>query len=92
MLDKNNIQEVTVIGAMRHICIDATVRAAVDFGYKTTTVHDACVMLDLVFGVTQVPAAQVHATIMAAIAFNYGEVTDTDTWLSRSYSVNTNKK
>lgn len=65
------------------MCIDATVRAAVDFGYKTTTVHDACATLDLDFGVTQVPATQVHATIMAAIAFNYGEVIDTDTWLSR---------
>ena len=83
MLDKNDIQEVTVIGAMSHICIDATVRAAVDFGYKTTTVHDACATLDLEFGGTQVPAAQVHATIMAAIAFSYGEVINTNTWLSR---------
>lgn len=73
----------TVTGAISYMCIDATVRAAVDFGYKTTMVHDACATLDLEFGGTQVPAAQVHATIMAAIAFNYGEVIDTDTWLLR---------
>lgn len=55
MLDKNNIKEVTVIGALSHMCIDATVQAPVDFSYKTKTVH---------------------ATIMAAIAFNYSEVID----------------
>ena len=83
MLDKNDIQEVTVVGAMSHMCIDATVRAAVDFGYKTTTIHDACATLDLEFDGTKVPAAQVHATIMAAIEFMYGEVIDTKTWSAR---------
>lgn len=83
ILDKDGIQEVIVIGAMSHLCIDATVRASVDFGYKTTTVHDACATLDLEFGGTKVPAAQVHATIMAAIEFMYGEVIDTNAWLSR---------
>ena len=83
ILDKDGIQEVIVIGAMSHMCIDATVRASVDFGYKTTTVHDACATLDLEFGGTKVPAAQVHATIMAAIEFMYGEVIDTKAWLSR---------
>lgn len=82
ILDKDGIQEVIVIGAMSHMCIDATVRASVDFGYKTTTVHDACATLDLEFGGTKVPAAQVHATIMAAIEFMYGEVIDTKAWLS----------
>lgn len=83
LLDKEGIKEVTVIGAMSHMCIDATVRAAVDFGYTTTTIHDACATLDLEFNGTTVPAAQVHATIMAAIEFMYGEVIDTQTWLAR---------
>lgn len=82
MLDKEGIDEVTVIGAMSHMCIDATVRAAVDFGYKTTTIHDACATLDLEFNGTKVPAAQVHAAIMAAFEFSYGEVTDTQTWIA----------
>lgn len=83
VLDKHGIQEVTVIGAMSHMCIDATVRASVDFGYKTTTVHDACATRDLEFGETKIPASQVHATIMAAIEFMYGEVIDTKTWIAR---------
>lgn len=83
LLDKEDIKDVTVIGAMSHMCIDATVRAAVDFGYTTTTIHDACATLDLEFNGTTVPAAHAHATIMAAIEFMYGEVIDTQTWIAR---------
>lgn len=82
MLDKEGVDEVTVIGAMTHMCIDATVRAAVDFGYKTTTIHDACATLDLEFNGIKVPAAQVHAAIMAAFEFSYGEVINTQTWIA----------
>lgn len=35
-LDSEGIEEVTVIGVMSHMCIDATTRAAADFGYRTT--------------------------------------------------------
>ena len=83
LLDKEGIKEVTIIGAMSHMCVDATVRAAVDFGYTTTTIHDACTTLDLEFNGTTVPAAYAHATIMAAIEFMYGEVVDTQTWITR---------
>lgn len=83
ILDKKGVQEVVVVGAMSHMCVDATVRASVDFGYQTTTIHDACATRDLEFNGTTVPAAQVHAALMAAIAFMYGEVIDTATWLSR---------
>jgi nicotinamidase-related amidase len=83
MPDAKGIEEVVVIGAMSHMCIDATVRAANDFGYQTTTIHDACATRDLEFGGTTVPAAQVHAALMAALASAYGEVIDTATWLVR---------
>jgi nicotinamidase-related amidase len=83
MLDAKGIEEVVVIGAMSHMCVDATVRAANDFGYRTTTIHDACATRDLEFGGTTVPATQVHAALMAALAFMYGEVVNTAAWLSR---------
>lgn len=83
LLDKEGVQEVVVVGAMSHMCVDATVRASVDFGYTTATIHDACATRDLEFDGTTVPAAQVHAAQMAALAFMYGEVIDTATWLSR---------
>lgn len=77
-LDAGGIKEVIIIGAMSHMCIDATSRAASDFGYKTVIVHDACATRDLEFGGQTVPAAQVHAAIMAALEFGYGTVISTN--------------
>lgn len=82
LLDKNGIEETVVVGAMSHMCIDATARAASDFGYKTTVVHDACATMDLEFGGQSVPAAQVHASQMAALAFAYASLASTDEYLA----------
>src|SRR3546814_18366252 len=53
ILDADGIGEVVVVGAMSHMCIDATTRAASDYGYKTTVVQDACATRDLEFGRTE---------------------------------------
>lgn len=81
-LARNGIEEVTVVGAMSHMCIDATTRAAADFGYKTTVVHDACATRDLEFGGETVPAAQVHTAFMSALAFGYASVLTADEYLA----------
>lgn len=81
-LDAHGVEEVVVIGAMSHMCIDAVVRAAVDMGYVVTILHDACATLDVEFNGVNVPAAHVHAAMMAAFAFGYGSVISTDKYLS----------
>lgn len=81
-LDAQGVEEVIVVGAMSHMCIDAVVRAAVDMGYVATILHDACATLDVEFDGVTVPAAQVHAAAMAAFAFGYGSVISTDKYLS----------
>jgi nicotinamidase-related amidase len=83
LLDTHGVTEVIVVGAMSHMCVDATTRAANDFGYTTTTIHDACATRDLEFDGVTIPAAQVHAALMAALAFMYGEVISTDELLVR---------
>lgn len=83
LLKARGIEETVIIGAMSHMCVDATTRAANDHGYRTVTVQDACATMDLAFGDTAVPAAQVHATIMAALAFMYGKVVSTDEFVAR---------
>ena len=83
LLDEQGIEEVTVVGAMSHMCIDATTRAASDFGYKTTVVHDACATRDLEFRGETVPAAQVHTALMSALAFGYASVVTADEYLAR---------
>ncbi|MNG42159.1 hypothetical protein D3C84_1318380 [compost metagenome] len=64
------------------MCVDGMTRAAIDFGYKTTVLHDACATLDLAFNGVTVPAAQVHAAFMAALAFGYAPVISTDEYLA----------
>lgn len=83
LLDDAGVEDVVVIGAMSHMCIAATSRAATDLGYRTTVAHDACATMDLEFNGQQVPAAQVHAANMAAIAFAHGTVVPTAELLSR---------
>lgn len=82
-LDAEGVDEVVIVGAMSHMCIDATTRAAADLGYKATVVHDACATRDLEFAGQAVPAAQVHAANMAALAWGYGEVVGTRELLAR---------
>ena len=70
--------DLVIIGAMSHFCIDATTRAAADLGYRCTVAHDACATRDLEFDGVAVPAAQVHAGFMAALAAGYGALLPTD--------------
>jgi nicotinamidase-related amidase len=84
LLDAESIDEIVVIGAMSHMCVDATARAAADLGYGVTVVDDACATMDLKHGDRSVPAAQVHAAHMAALAFAYASVVLTSALLAPS--------
>ena len=82
MLDNHGIEDVTVVGNMSHMCIDAVTRASDDFGFKATVIHDACATHDLEFNGVKVPASQVHAAFMAALQFGYAEVVSTQEFLA----------
>lgn len=78
ILDARGVTEVVIVGAMSHMCVDGAARAANDFGYGVTVVHDACASRDLEFGGAVVPAAQAHSAFMAALGFAYANVVSTD--------------
>ncbi|WP_349736230.1 cysteine hydrolase family protein [Pseudomonas jessenii] len=84
VLDEQGIKELVVVGSMSHMCVDGITRAAADFGYTVTVIHDACATRDLEFNGVTVPAAQVHAAFMAALAFAYASVVSTNEYLTRS--------
>ncbi|VVN05527.1 Streptothricin hydrolase [Pseudomonas fluorescens] len=84
ILDEQGIKELVVVGSMSHMCVDGITRAAADFGYTVTVIHDACATRDLEFNGLTVPAAQVHAAFMAALAFAYASVVSTNEYLTRS--------
>jgi nicotinamidase-related amidase len=70
--------ELVVCGMMTSMCVDATVRAAVDLGFDTTVAHDACATCELEFGDRMIPAGSVHAAFLAALADGYAAVVATD--------------
>ena len=73
-LRDRGIDELVVAGMMSSMCVDATVRAAVDLGFTTTVVHDACAAPDLQFDGQTIAGATVHAAFMAALADGYARV------------------
>ncbi|MFF7109551.1 cysteine hydrolase family protein [Pseudomonas sichuanensis] len=78
LLDQHDVKALTIVGSMSHMCVDAATRAAADYGYDVSVAHDACATLPLAFDGKQVPAAEVHASVMAALAFAYAKVVSTD--------------
>lgn len=82
ILDENAIEQLTIVGNMSHMCVDAMVRAAADYGYANTVIADACATHDLEFEGVTVPAVQVHAAFMAALAFAYAQVVSTEQYLA----------
>ena len=77
-LKNSEIEEVIICGAMSHMCIDATTRAAFDFGFQCVVIEDACATRDLEYKGKTVKAAEVHAAFMAALAMPYAKVISTD--------------
>jgi nicotinamidase-related amidase len=73
-LKNDGVESVVICGAMSHMCIDATTRAAADFGFGCTVVHDACATRNLDFGGKKILAQDVHASFMAALGSAYAKV------------------
>ena len=77
-LKNNKIEDLVICGAMSHMCIDATTRAAFDFGFNCVVVEDACATKDLVFKGKTIKASDVHASFMAALSVPYAQVLTTN--------------
>lgn len=83
-LEAKGIKEVVICGAMSQMCIDATTRSAVDFGYSVSVIEDACGAKEQSFSGVAVSASQVHAAFMAPLAMSYARVISTDVYISKN--------
>lgn len=72
------VKRLVVAGMMTHMCLDASVRAAADFGFECLVAQDACSTRTLKFGERTVAAADVHAAFLAALNGSYGKVMPVD--------------
>jgi nicotinamidase-related amidase len=77
LLRDQGVDSLLIAGAMSHMCVDATVRAAFDLGFSCTVLADACATRALEWQGRTLQAAEVHAAFMAALRSPYAIVTDT---------------
>ncbi len=73
LLKAEKTERVVITGMMTHMCVDATARAAADYGFQVIVVEDACATRDLKYKDTTIPADQVHKAFLAALK-SYGQV------------------
>jgi len=73
-LEDKGIKNLIVCGAMTHMCVDTTVRAGFDLGYKIELVNDACATKDLAFHDEVIQAKDVHKAFMASLDGIFCEV------------------
>jgi nicotinamidase-related amidase len=81
MLRRDGVEQLIIAGAMSHMCIDATTRAAFDLGFGCMVVEDACATRDLEFKGEKIKAADVHGAFMAALKMVYAEVVSVEDFL-----------
>lgn len=82
-LREQGITHLVVAGMMTHVCIDATVRAAKDYGFDCTVIADACATRDLEVLGTQVDAKQVQHSLLGALAFYYAQIRTTAEFIAQ---------
>jgi nicotinamidase-related amidase len=73
-LQRQEITHLALCGMMTHMCVEATARAAFDYGFQCTVLHDACATKTLNFAGRDIPAAQVHGAFLTALNGVYARV------------------
>lgn len=77
-LKEQGVSELVICGMMTHMCVDATVRAAMELGFKSTLVEDACTTTNLSYQNHMVPADKVHFAFIGALNGIYANVVSTE--------------
>ena len=67
------IERLVICGMMTHLDVDATTRAASEFGFQVIIAEDACATYDIRDGDTAIPAEQVQIASLHALK-SYGRV------------------
>ena len=80
-LKNKGVTDLVICGMMTHMCVDATTRAAKDFGFNCTVIGDACASKDLELNGRVIIAAEVHNGFLAALNYFYSSVKTTSQYL-----------
>lgn len=77
-LQNMGVRPLVIAGMMTHMCVDATTRAAADYGFECQIVQDACATRNLALHGQEVLARDAHLAFLAALNEAYGRVVMAD--------------
>ncbi len=80
-LREKNIGTLVITGMQTHMCVEAAVRAAADYGFKCIVISDGCATRDLKFGDKTIRADDVHYSTLSSLSKTYSEIIDTESYL-----------
>jgi len=83
-LQELEIKQVVVIGMQTHMCLEATTRAAADFGYKCIVVEDACATKDLKYRDKIIKAEDVHYSTLNTLSGSYAKVMNLEKFIEEN--------
>ncbi len=78
VLREQQVNRLVICGMQTNMCVDATARAAADYGFECTVAADACAARSLTFDGHTVPAEHVHDAFLAALQGSYARVVKVD--------------
>jgi nicotinamidase-related amidase len=74
-LQSHKIERLVILGMQTHMCLEAAVRAAHDFGFECTVIEDACATKDLNFNGQVIKANDVHlSTLNTLVSGGYARI------------------
>ena len=66
-LQKNGVKKLILCGMQTNMCLEAATRAASDYGFECTVIHDACAAKNQTFAGRTVKAEDVHIAAIATL-------------------------
>ena len=78
MLRRDSVDQLVICGMQTHMCVEAAVRAAHDFGFTCLVASDACATRSLQYEEHIIPARSVHYSTLNTIQGTYARVITTD--------------
>jgi nicotinamidase-related amidase len=81
-LQSNGIERLVLVGMQTHMCLEAAVRAAHDYGFECTVIEDACATKDLSFNNQVIKASDVHLSTLNTLASGgYAKILNLSTFI-----------
>jgi nicotinamidase-related amidase len=78
MMRADSVEQLVICGMQTHMCVEAAVRAAHDFGFKCILVSDACATKALQYEEHIISAKNVHYSTLSTLQGTYARVVTTD--------------